>query len=77
MHDQLIRFFKLGMDRNIMEPVPMSEWPVGRALNVGAGNKDIPGTTPLDLPDWNADTDLFLTRMGALQGSTRIISLSM
>lgn len=57
MNDQLIRMFELGMDRHIMEPLPMSEWPVGRILNLGAGKKSIHGATPLDLPSWDADTD--------------------
>lgn len=44
--------FKLGMDREIPELVPM---PVGFHINVGAGNKIIPGATAIDYPEWDAD----------------------
>ena len=47
-------FFRLGMDRSIASPVDMIP---GTVLNIGAGNKLIPGTIPLDYPDWDADKD--------------------
>lgn len=46
------QFFKMGMDRVIPELKAMPDGPV---LNLGSGNKVIPGTINLDLPDWNAD----------------------
>lgn len=48
--------FLLGMKRRIPTlpmPSPLDGKPV---LNVGAGNHQIPGTTPIDLPRYNADT---------------------
>jgi len=44
--------FKLGMDRNIPH---ILNFPDGKVLNVGAGNKSIEGAIPLDLPEWNSD----------------------
>lgn len=46
--------FRLGMDRSI--PLPFAA-PEGPKLNLGAGNKMIPGAVPLDLPEWDADKD--------------------
>ncbi len=50
----MIDFFRVAMDREIIAPLPMS--PSGLKLNLGAGNKKIPGTVPLDFPEWDADT---------------------
>ena len=47
-------FFQLGMARFIPALV---EPPQGLAINLGAGNKHIPGTVALDLPEWDADTE--------------------
>jgi hypothetical protein len=57
MNDQLIKLFKMGMDRSIMEPLPPSHWPIGPVLNVGAGYKVIRDSVSLDLPEWDADND--------------------
>lgn len=46
--------FKLAMDRELPEIYPDS---FGNILNLGAGNKIIPGTKPLDYPEWDADKD--------------------
>ena len=48
--------FRLGMDREIAAVVDYSALDKIN-LNLGAGNKVIPGAIPLDLPEWNADTD--------------------
>jgi len=50
-------FFKLAMDRHVpeLEPVHSNEIPKP-SLNLGAGNKKIPGTIPLDLPEYDADS---------------------
>jgi hypothetical protein len=48
--------FRVGMDREIPAVVDYDALD-GIKLNLGAGNKLIPGAIPLDLPDWNADTD--------------------
>jgi len=50
-NDSFIDLFGLAMDRRI--PELLSD--VGIALNLGAGNKHIPGATPLDHPTWDAD----------------------
>lgn len=47
-------FFKMGMARDIPALIPH---PQGLVLNIGAGNKQIPGTQVLDWPQWNAETD--------------------
>lgn len=49
----LNEMFRIGMDRTIPELLPM---PPGKILNVGAGNKKISGTIPVDYPAWNADS---------------------
>jgi SAM-dependent methyltransferase len=47
-------FFNAGMARNIQD----IEWVLpGLSLNIGAGHKQIEGATPLDLPEYNAETD--------------------
>jgi SAM-dependent methyltransferase len=47
--------FAQGADRTLEKYVePVRGFPV---LNLGAGNKLIEGTIPLDWPDWNAETD--------------------
>ena len=46
--------FKLGMDREIPLLLPM---PAGMHLNVGCGEKKIPNTIGLDLPERDADSD--------------------
>lgn len=49
-------FFKYGMDRKISELIPdVSEDKI--VLNLGSGNKIIPGAIPLDYPEWDADCD--------------------
>jgi len=45
-------FFRLGMDRELPT---LLDFPEGVVLNVGAGNKHIPGAVSLDLPDWDAN----------------------
>jgi SAM-dependent methyltransferase len=45
--------FRLGMDRPILPLQSMGE---GLVINVGAGNKQIPGTKGVDYPDWDADS---------------------
>lgn len=47
-------FIWLGVCRKVKRLVR----PHGIQLNLGAGNKPISNTIPLDLPDWDADTDL-------------------
>jgi SAM-dependent methyltransferase len=47
-------FMLWGMDRRIAQPIPLLG---GIQLNIGAGHKLIPGTVPLDLPQYNADKD--------------------
>lgn len=44
--------FKHAMDRSIPE---IRDFKPGTILNVGAGNKLIEGTIPLDYPTWDAD----------------------
>jgi SAM-dependent methyltransferase len=46
--------FAIAMDRDIPKIVTKKD---GIALNLGAGNKLIPGTQALDYPDWDADCD--------------------
>lgn len=46
--------FNYAMDRDAGEIYP---FPVGTILNLGAGNKFIPGTVSMDYPVWDADTD--------------------
>lgn len=47
--------FEQGADRDIPLFATMDRtYPL---LNLGAGNKRIGGTVPLDWPDWNAETD--------------------
>lgn len=50
-------FFEIGLDREIgvFKTVTCHNQ---INLNLGAGNKEIPNTVPLDLPVWNADTDI-------------------
>lgn len=47
-----MQIFNIGMMRSINEPLPIT----GRGLNLGAGNKSLPGFTPLQLPEWDAET---------------------
>lgn len=54
--NNLKEFVKLGLDRSIAE-FYSSDHLDGDILNVGAGNKKINGTIPIDYPEWNADTD--------------------
>lgn len=61
----LPQLFLLGMDRSIPEPLPM---PTGLVLNLGAGNKVIDGTVPLDWPTWDADKDPLPYRDGEVHG---------
>ncbi len=53
-----IEIFSMGMDREVYG---YNEWwPIGGqglVLNLGSGNKKIQGTTPLDLPSWDANHD--------------------
>ncbi len=47
-------WFKIGMKREIVPPLPI---PLGeKTLILGAGNEDLGGTR-LDLPDWDGDDD--------------------
>jgi ubiquinone/menaquinone biosynthesis C-methylase UbiE len=46
--------FKLGMARDVPQLVTVE----GRALNIGAGNKQIAGAEPLDWPEWDADKEI-------------------
>ncbi len=45
-------FFKLGMNREMNE---ILDFPKGKILNIGAGNKIIQDTVSLDFPEWDAD----------------------
>lgn len=47
-------FIKLGMMRDVHKLVEEPE--DGLILNLGPGEKEIPGTIPLEYPEWNADT---------------------
>jgi SAM-dependent methyltransferase len=50
--------FRLGMDREIPEVADYDQLGDGVILNLGSGNKIIPGdVVGLDLPQWNADKD--------------------
>lgn len=53
----LISTFEFGMDRHIVDFIedvnPYNEI----VLNVGCGNKTIPGAHNLDLPNWDADSE--------------------
>lgn len=53
---ELIDLFEQGSDRDLPPFVGMR--PAGTVLNLGAGNKQIQGTIPLDWPDWDAGNDL-------------------
>jgi len=48
------QLFALGMKREIPNLLDM---PKGIVLNIGPGESHIPGTIPLDLPEWNVDDD--------------------
>lgn len=50
-------FFKLGICRDIPELLPDRTHSLEVVLNIGAGNKLIPGSTALDFPEWDADFD--------------------
>lgn len=50
----IISVFEQGMARQVPRMVGFLDAPV---LNIGCGNKEIPGTTGLDLPGWDADKD--------------------
>ena len=45
--------FALAMKRALPGIIPFA----GLTLNLGAGLAPVPRTTPLDLPEWNAETD--------------------
>lgn len=45
--------FCIGMDREVLPFLPIQK-SLGPVINLGAGNKMIPGTVPLDLPQWRA-----------------------
>lgn len=63
--DTVAKLFNLGMDRELLDPLPL----VGPViLNVGAGNKLIPCSIPLDWPEWNADTMDIPYRDGTVDG---------
>ena len=49
----LIDLFNIGMMRSYQDTMPM---PDGLVLNIGAGNKSIHGSIPLDWPEWDAET---------------------
>ena len=48
-------FIRVGVLRDVNDLIDYDHQ--GTVLNLGAGNKPIPGTIPLDLPDWNAEED--------------------
>ncbi len=48
-------FFKQAMDRDVAPLLPDNRH--GAGLNLGAGNKKISYSAPLDFPDWDADSD--------------------
>jgi predicted SAM-dependent methyltransferase len=56
---------KLGLDREINCFEEFSGDQLLR-LNVGSGNKKIPGTIDLDLPEWDADSDPIPFREGSV-----------
>ena len=58
-------FIKIGMIRDVNQLVS-SDW--GLELNLGAGEKPIDGTIPLDLPEWNADFDAIPYSDKSVQG---------
>lgn len=49
----LTELFNIGMMRSYGEIIPSVE---GLVLNLGAGKKLIPGSIPLDYPEWDANT---------------------
>lgn len=51
----LTEFFNLGMMREISAPTEFLRGK--RGLNLGAGNKQIPGFRPLQLPEWDAEVE--------------------
>lgn len=66
MYNPLIDIFNMGMDRDLREPKIMPY--AGTVLNLGAGNKKIPRAIPLDLPDWDADTQPIPYEDGTVAG---------
>lgn len=52
----LLDIFNLGMMRQYPEAISCAEDKGGLMLNIGAGHKLITGTTVLDYPEWNAET---------------------
>lgn len=62
----LTDLFSIGMDRVMTDPLPFPT--TGTILNVGAGNKHIIGSIPLDYPDWDADTDEIPYKDGSVSG---------
>ncbi len=50
-------FFSIAMDRVLPRAISNNNVEGNVCLNLGAGNKTIPNTIVLDLPDWNADAD--------------------
>ena len=56
--------FRQAMDRDLPELVEMGKV----RLNLGAGNKPIPGVINLDYPAWDADVDPLPYEDGAVDG---------
>jgi ubiquinone/menaquinone biosynthesis C-methylase UbiE len=54
---EITELFKIGMDRSIPSLVDFKSGYGRKILNIGAGNKKIPGSIPLDYPCWNAEID--------------------
>ena len=52
--ETLIDIFNMGMIRDHNQVLPDLR---GKVLNLGAGKKLIPGSIPLDFPEWNAEVD--------------------
>lgn len=55
--NSLLEIFNLGMMRQYPEPLRVEPREGSLQLNIGAGHKLIEGTTVLDWPEWNAETD--------------------
>ena len=49
--------FFLSMKRVVPDLLDMPKYKGAVVLNIGTGNWNIPDTTPLDLPDWDADDE--------------------
>ena len=61
----LPEMFLVGMDRALPEPL---DFPAGITLNLGAGNKKIGDSLPLDLPMWDGDRDPIPFSAGSVAG---------